>query len=114
MAAVKNFEVDQGATFSFQIEYLDSNDNPITLTGSTAKMQVRDTKGGKQLVATMSTPSSSGINISGNVVTVTMPAASTNKLIFPKSAYDLVVTDTNGNKIRLLEGFLTLSRSVTI
>ena len=114
MAAVKNFEVDQGATFSFQIEYLDSNDNPIALTGSTAKMQVRDAKGGKQLVATMSTPSSNGINISGNVVTVTIPAASTNKLIFPKSAYDLVVTDTNGNKIRLLEGFLTLSRSVTV
>lgn len=114
MASVKNFEVDQGATFSFQIEYLDSNDSPINLTGSTAKMQVRDTKGGKQLVATLSTPSSNGINIDGNMITVTMPAASTNKLIFPKSAYDIVVTDTNGNKIRILEGFLTLSRSVTI
>jgi FlaG/FlaF family flagellin (archaellin) len=114
VASVKNFEVDQGATFSFQIEYLDSNDSPINLTGSTAKMQVRDTKGGKQLVATLSTPSSNGINIDGNMITVTMPAASTNKLIFPKSAYDIVVTDTNGNKIRILEGFLTLSRSVTI
>ena len=114
MASVKNFEVDQGATFSFQIEYLDSNDSPINLTGSTAKMQVRDTKGGKQLVATLSTPSSNGINVDGNMITVTMPAASTNKLIFPKSAYDIVVTDTNGNKIRILEGFLTLSRSVTI
>lgn len=114
MASVKNFEVDQGATFSFQVEYLNSNDTPISLTGSTAKMQVRDTKGGKQLVATMSTPSSNGIDISGNLVSITIPATLTNKLIFPKSAYDLVVTDTNGNKIRLLEGFLTLSRSVTI
>ena len=62
----------------------------------------------------MSTPSANGIDISGNLVSITIPATLTNKLIFPKSAYDLVVTDTNGNKIRLLEGFLTLSRSVTI
>jgi len=114
VAATKNFQVDQGATFSFQIEYLDSSDNPINLTGSTAKMQIRDTKGGKQLVATLNTPSSNGIDINGNVITVTIPAASTNKLIFPKSAYDILVTDTNGNKIRLLEGFLTLDRSVTV
>jgi hypothetical protein len=114
VASTKNFEVDQGATFSFQIEYLDSNDNPIDLTGSTAKMQIRDTKGGKQLVTTLSTPSSNGINIAGNMITVTIPANATNKLIFPKSAYDILVTDTNGNKIRILEGFLTLDRSVTV
>jgi hypothetical protein len=116
VAATKNFDVDQNATFSFYVEYKDSQDNPIDLTGATAKMQVRDLKGGKQLVATLSTPHSSGIDIDGpaGIVNVIIPAASTNKFIYPKSAYDLVITDTNGNKIRLLEGFLTLNRSVTI
>ena len=44
MAGQKNFEVDQNATFSFIVEYKDNNGSPIDLTGSTAKMQVRDTK----------------------------------------------------------------------
>lgn len=114
MASIKNFDVDQGATFTFQVEYLDSTNAPIDLTGSTAKMQIRDTKGGKQLIATLTTPSTNGISIVGNKVNVTVPASATNKLIFPKSAYDILVTDTNGNKIRLLEGFLTLDRSVTV
>ena len=37
-----------------------------------------------------------------------------NKLFYPKSSYDIMVVDSNGNRIKLLEGFLTLSRSVTI
>jgi len=35
-------------------------------------------------------------------------------LFYPKSSYDIMVTDSNGNKIKMLEGFMTLSRSVTI
>jgi hypothetical protein len=117
VAATKNFDVDQNTTFVFSVQYTQEDETmPIDLTGCTAKMQVRDTKGGKQLLATLTTPHSSGISINGptGTLTVTIPASATNKFIYPKSAYDIVVTDTNGNKIRLLEGFLTLNRSVTI
>jgi uncharacterized protein YndB with AHSA1/START domain len=115
MAGQKNFEVDQNATFSFVVEYKDDNGNAIDLTGASAKMQIRDVKGGTKLAVTLTSPSG-GIVINGPLgkVTVTLTPTQTNKLFYPKSVYDIMVVDTNANKIKLLEGFITLNRSVTI
>ena len=115
MAGQKNFEVDQNATFTFVIEYKDDEGDPIDLTGSTAKMQVRDTKGGSKLAFTLTSPSG-GITIDGpnGKITCKITPTQTNKLFYPKSSYDLMLTDSNGNKIKMVEGFMTLSRSVTI
>ena len=116
MAVQKNFEVDQNATFIFEVFYtLDDEVTAIDLTGATAKMQVRDTKGGSKLAFTLTSPSG-GIIIDGPTgkLNVKMTPTQTNKLFYPKSSYDIMVVDSNGNKIKLLEGFITLSRSVTI
>jgi hypothetical protein len=115
MAGQKNFEVDQNATFSFVVEYKDENDSAIDLTGASAKMQVRDVKGGTKLAVTLTSPSG-GIVIDGPLgkLTVTLTPTQTNKVFYPKSSYDIMVIDSNGNKIKLLEGFMTLNRSVTI
>lgn len=116
MATSKNFEVDQNATFTFQVQYVEDDEvTPINLTGSTAKMQVRDTAGGNKLAFTLTSPAS-GITIDGpnGLLTIKMTPTQTNKMFYPKSAYDIMVVDTNGNKIKILEGFMTLSRSVTI
>ena len=116
MAVQKNFEVDQGATFTFQVQYTQNDEvTPIDLTGSSAKLQVRDTKGGTKLAFTLTSPTS-GITINGptGTLTIKMTPTQTNKLFYPKSSYDIMVVDSNGNRIKLLEGFLTLSRSVTI
>jgi hypothetical protein len=116
MAGQKNFEVDQNATFSFQVQYTeDDKTTAIDLTGATAKMQVRDTKGGTKLAVTLTSPSG-GITIDGpnGTLNIKMTPTQTNKLFYPKSSYDVMVIDSNGNKIKLLEGFLTLNRSVTI
>jgi hypothetical protein len=115
MAGQKNFEVDQNATFSFIVEYKDNNGLPINLTGATAKMQVRDTKGGAKLAFSLTSPSG-GIIIDplNGKLTIKITPTQTNKLFYPKSSYDIMITDSNANKIKLLEGFMTLSRSVTI
>ena len=115
MAGQKNFEVDQNATFSFVVEYKDDNETAIDLTGASAKMQVRDVKGGTKLAVTLTSPSG-GIVINGPLgkLTVTLTPTQTNKIFYPKSVYDIMVIDSNGNKIKLLEGFMTLNRSVTI
>ena len=116
MAGQKNWEVDQNTTFTFTVEYKDNSNNPIDITGCTAKMQVRDTKGGSKLAFTLTSPSTGGITIDGpnGKLTIKMTPTQTNKLFYPKSSYDIMLTDTNLNKIKLLEGFMTLSRSVTI
>jgi len=115
MAGTKNWEVDQNTTFSFSVEYKDPTGVPISLVGANAKMQVRDMKGGSKLAFTLTNPSS-GISIDGSngKITITMTPAQTNKLFYPKSAYDLMITDSNGNKTKLVEGFITLSKSVTL
>jgi hypothetical protein len=115
MAGQKNFEVDQNTTFSFIVEYKDNNGLPINLTGATAKMQVRDTKGGSKLAFSLTSPSG-GIVIdpTNGKLTIKITPTQTNKLFYPKSSYDIMITDSNANKIKLLEGFMTLSRSVTI
>ena len=53
MAGQKNWEVDQNATFTFIVEYKDEAGVPINLTGASAKLQVRDTKGGAKLAFTL-------------------------------------------------------------
>jgi hypothetical protein len=115
MAGQKNFEVDQNATFTFITEYKDSSNNAIDLTGASAKMQIRDTKGGAKLAVTLTSPAG-GIVIDGpnGKLTIKLTPTQTNKLFYPKSSYDIMVVDSNGNKIKLLEGFMTLNRSVTI
>ncbi len=115
MAGQKNFEVDQNATFTFVLDYKDSDGNAIDLTGASAKMQVRDAKGGTKLAVTLTSPSG-GIVIDqpNGKLTIKMTPTQTNKLFYPKSSYDVMVVDSNGNKIKLLEGFMTLNRSVTI
>jgi hypothetical protein len=115
MAGKKNFEVDQNATFSFIIEYKDNNGNPIDLDGSSAKLQVRDTAGGSKLAFSLTSPNG-GIIIDepNGKLTIKMTPTQTSKLFYPKSSYDIMVTDSNLNKTKLLEGFITLSRSVTI
>ena len=116
MAVQKNFEVDQNATFIFVVQYtLEDEITPIDITGASAKMQVRDTKGGSKLAFTLTSPSG-GITINGpeGTLNIKITPTQTNKLFYPKSSYDIMVVDSNGNKIKLLEGFITLSRSVTI
>ena len=114
MAAQKNFEVDQNTTFSFEVQYLDEDQNPIQLNSHTAKLQVRDTQGGKKLAFTLT--ETDGIVISPTLgkLQISISADRTNKMFYPKSAYDLVLIDPSVNKTRLLEGYMTLSRSVTI
>lgn len=116
MAKQKNWEADQNTTFRFQVQYTQDDEvTPIDLTGATAKMQVRDTQGGKGLAFTLTSPNG-GITIDENTGTLSIVATptQTNKLFYPKSSYDIMLIDSSGDKIKLVEGFISLSRSVTI
>lgn len=114
MAGQKNWDVDQDTTFTFVVEYKDPDDAVIDLTGSTAKMQVRDATAQK-LAFTLTSPSG-GITIDGaqGKVTIKMTPTQTKKLFYPKSIYDLIIIDTNSNRIKLLGGYITLNRTVTV
>lgn len=110
----KNFNIDEGATFTFSIVWKDSSEAPINITGYSAKMQARDKAGGKQLCFTLTHTDGIAIDGPNGKVSVTITPERTSKLIFPKSYYDILLTSPSGTKTRILEGTLTLSKAVTV
>ena len=77
-------------------------------------MQVRDTQGGKKIAFTLTEQDGITISPTEGKLSISIAADRTNKMFYPKSAYDLVLIDPSVNKTRLLEGYMTLNRAVTI
>ena len=108
-----NWEIDANTSYQFIVEYKDSDGNPIDLTGASAKMQVRDATGQK-LAFTLTDPTGIVIDEENGTLTVKMTPTQTSKLFNPKSVYDLMLTDSNLNKIKLIGGYITLTKTWTI
>jgi len=126
-----SFTIEQGTTLDFEIQYKDSNGNPINLTGYTGKMQIRSTYSGSgDTYLTFSsslgdtynkTSGSSFLSFSGSNLTTPPTSGSigiyagwqaTNNLNFSTAFYDIEITKGN-NKTRVLEGKIQLSKQVT-
>ena len=122
-----SFVIEQGATVNFEIQYRDSNNNPVNLTGCSGKMQIRSSYADNNPV-TYATLSSSlaadgtGLNFSGSNGTtplssgsigVFISAASSSVFTFNTAYYDLELT--SGSIVtRLIEGQIRLSQQVTV
>ncbi len=124
MAAGKyTFTIEQGATTDFQIDWKDSNGNPVDLTSYSARMQLRSGIGGTQYAKLTSTLLSdgSGLNLSGSnsaypptsgSIGVIISAASSSNFSFNEAHYDLEMV--SGSYVtRLLEGKVKLSKNIT-
>lgn len=127
MAAGKySFVIEQGATTNFEIQYKDSNNNPVDLTGYSGKMMIRSNYA-DQNPTTYAVLSSSlavdgtGLNFSGSngntpptsgSIGIYISAASSSAFTFNTARYDLEIT--SGSVVtRILEGQVNLSQEVT-
>ena len=66
-----SFVIEQGATLDFEVQYKDSNNDPIDLSGYTGRLQIRSTYAGDggTLYLTLSSsrnPDGTGLNFSGS------------------------------------------------
>src|SRR4051794_10079454 len=120
MPATKyNLNWEQGTTATLSLTWEDEEENPIDLSGWTARMQVRQKVDSEVVLAEFTTDNGIEINGPEGEVTVSAPVEVTNTWEWPgngpiKSAvYDLVLIDPSGEAIRLLEGKVKLSGSVT-
>jgi hypothetical protein len=130
MAAGKyNFTIEQGATTNFEIQYKDSNNRPVDLTGFSGRLMIRsnfaDDNPTTYLVLSSSrNPDGTGLNFSGsnNITTPTsgsigiyIASCTSSLLTFTTARYDLEIYSGSNcpYTVRLLEGQVNLSKEVT-
>jgi len=134
MAAGKySFIIEQGTTVNFEIQYKDSNNNPVDLTGYDGRMQIASNYASDSTRTVYLTLSSSlnldgtGLNFSGSNGTtpptsgsigIYIASCTSSLLTFPTAYYDLELyypgVDPNCPiTTRLLEGQVRLSQQVT-
>ena len=125
-----SFVIEQGATTDFEIQYKDSNNNPIDLSNYTGRLQIRSTyaQDSGVLFLTLSSsrnPDGTGLNFSGSNGTTSptsgsigifIAACTSSALTFNEAKYDLEIYSGSGHcpfTVRLLEGNVKLSKEVT-
>ena len=132
MAAGKySFVLEQGATIAFEVQYKDSNNTPVDLTGYSGRMQFRNSYAdtpNSTIYLTLSSslnPDGTGLNFNGlNGTTPTtsgsigiyIASCTSSALTFNTAYYDLEIYSGSSDcpyTVRLLEGQVRLSQEVT-
>jgi hypothetical protein len=107
MAAFHDLEIEQGATFSLEINVVDANNSPVDLSvGYTANSVLR--RYYQANVAATFT-----VTCNSNIVTLSMNANTTNNLELVQYVYDVKLTSNTNVVTRLLEGYVTIKPKVT-
>jgi hypothetical protein len=131
MAAGKyNFTIEQGTTVNFEIQYKDSNGDPIDLTNYSGRMQFRpsfadDTSTIYLTLSSSLNPDGTGLNFSGSSGTkpptsgsigIYIASCTSSNFTFESALYDLELYSGSLNcpiAIRLLQGSVNISKEVT-
>lgn len=120
-AGVYNIAIEQNATYSVVFTWkagpvcspppVGVQPLLVDLTGYTAAMQFRQSP----LSVTVIYDASSNIVLGGvdGTITLVIPATVTQGFTWWNAVYDLLMTDSSGNAIRLLKGSVTVSPGVT-
>jgi hypothetical protein len=124
-----SFIIEQGATFTLELQYKNNDGTPIDLTGYGARMHVRPAISSSTLYIALSSslqPDGTGLNLSGSSGTqppssgsigIYISAASSSALSFDEGVYDLEIHSNNligvETVTRLVEGKVKLSKEVT-
>lgn len=112
-AGTHNITIEQGATFTLNLVWRDSNAALVNLTGYTARMQVRQ-KHTSDTAALSLTSEAGDIVLGGALGTIVVTAAATvtDDIPFRSGVYDLELI--NGTVVtRLLQGVATITPEVT-
>jgi hypothetical protein len=124
-AGIYNITLEQGSTVDFQIQYKDSNDSPIDLTGYGAAMQIRSNYADNNPTTYITLSSSlstdgTGLNMessSNGYIGLFISACSSSALNFQTARYDLEIYSGSigGCPIttRILEGQVYLNKEIT-
>ena len=121
-----NLIIEQGATLKLELQYKDSNSNPIDLTGYSGKMQIKPdyADNTSDIYLTLSSslqPDGTGIRFTGlsgttprtsGSIGIIVSAVTSSALTFDTAYYDLEIV-SGSETTRLLQGSVKLSKEVT-
>ncbi len=108
MATKSNLVIDQGSTFSAELNLTDENGDPLVLDGYTANSQIRKWYTSSTVAATFAT----SINVASAVITLGLTANQTSNLVAGRYVYDVELND--GSEVsRIVEGIVTVTPQVT-
>jgi len=124
-----NFIIEQGSTFQLNLQYKDSNGDPVDLTDYTGRLQIRPSVQSDTVYLTLSSSLQSdgtGLNFSGSnndqpptsgSIGVIIASCTSSLLTFDGDAYyDLEIYSGSGDcpyTVRIIEGRVQLSKEVT-
>jgi len=110
MATKANLVIDQGSTFSTDLNLTDDNGDALNLVGYTANSQIRKWYTSTNASASFTT----SINTSSGVITLSLTSAQTSNLVSGRYVYDVEINDTaSGEVSRIVEGIVTVTPQVT-
>ena len=116
-AAKYNIVIEQGADFTWLIQWTDSAGTPHDLTGYSARMKVKLSKDHAGNIYSWTSGSELTITAATGLITIDVAASAINTGIsttpFTRAVYDLELVDGSSNVVRLVEGSVTLSKEVT-
>ena len=111
MATTKNLYIDQGATFSTNVQYLDIYKTPISLSGYTANCQIRKSYSSANAYANLNAVI---YDSSRGNITISLDYGTTANLTAGRYLYDITATNINTNSVvRVIEGIMTVNPSIT-
>lgn len=108
MAIKANIQIDQGTTYSTNIDVTDDNGDPVDLTGYSGAAQLR-----KHYTSSNAHAFAVSIANAAGVVTLSMTANVTANIVAGRYVYDCELTDGDGTVSRLIEGIVTVTPQVT-
>ena len=105
----KNLYINQGATFSTNVQYTDYFRNPISLAGYNAYSQIRTSYNTANDYANLNV---SIYDLANGNITLSLDASNTKLLKGGRYLYDIVANNGN-NYIRIIEGIMTVNPGIT-
>ena len=108
MSTKANLVIDQGSTFSTDLNLTDENGDALSLSGYSANSQIRKWYTSSNVSATFT----AAVNTSSAVITLSLTANQTSNLDSGRYVYDVEITD--GSTVsRIVEGIVTVTPQVT-
>ena len=108
MAIKANLVIDQGTTYSTDLNLTDENGDALVLSGYSANSQIR-----KHYTSSNSVSFTTSINANAGIITLSLTANQTANLTGGRYVYDVELTDASNSISRKVEGIVTVTPQVT-